>query len=106
MRVDGGMTANDWMCQFLADILDLPVERPRNRETTALGVAFLAGLATGVWPDVVALSSLWQCQQRFEPKISAARRGELVSGWRQAVHKILTTVPEAARNASVQGSNT
>ena len=49
MRIDGGMAANEWLCQFLADMLRVPVERPKNLETTALGAAFLAGLATGVW---------------------------------------------------------
>ena len=56
IRIDGGMAANEWLCQFLADILEVPVERPENLETTALGAAFLAGLATGVWGDLDALA--------------------------------------------------
>ena len=67
MRVDGGMAANDWFCQFLADILDARVERPAELETTALGAAFLAGLATGVWPDVASLEATWQRAARLHP---------------------------------------
>ncbi len=62
LRVDGGMTANAWLCQFLADILECPVERPRTLETTALGAAFHAGLATGVWADLDAISRIWAPQ--------------------------------------------
>jgi glycerol kinase len=90
MRIDGGMTANEWLCQFLADILQMPIERPRNRETTAVGAAFLAGLATGVWPDLGALSGIWREHDRFEPKMAATQRDELVRGWRSAVAKTLS----------------
>jgi len=90
MRIDGGMTANEWLCQFLADVLQMPIERPQNRETTAVGAAFLAGLATGVWPDLDALSDIWRKQDRFEPKMAATRRDELVKGWRRAVAKTLS----------------
>ena len=65
LRVDGGMTANAWLCQFLADILECPVERPRTLETTALGAAFHAGLATGLWADLDALSHIWAQQDSF-----------------------------------------
>jgi glycerol kinase len=90
LRVDGGMTANSWMCQFLADIAGVPVERPRNLETTAVGAAFLAGLATGVWPDLAALSAVWHRQDIFEPRMAADRRAELVAGWKDAVARTLS----------------
>jgi glycerol kinase len=90
VRVDGGMAANGWLCQFLADILQVPVERPRNLETTALGAAFLAGLATGVWPDLNALSRTWTCKDRFEPSMTGEKRQKLIAGWRGAVAKTLT----------------
>jgi glycerol kinase len=90
LRVDGGMGANAWLCQFLADILDMPVERPQNLETTALGAAFLAGLATGVWPDLEALSGTWKQRDCFQPAITAVRRAQLIEGWQRAVSKTLT----------------
>ena len=65
LRVDGGMAANAWLCQFLADILRVPVERPQNLETTALGAAFLAGLATGVWDGLDALARTWDSAGRL-----------------------------------------
>ncbi|HEY7007091.1 MAG TPA: FGGY-family carbohydrate kinase, partial [Sphingomicrobium sp.] len=85
IRIDGGMAANTWLCQFLADILQVPVERPQNIETTALGAAFLAGLATGVWPDLDALAVTWKRRDRFEPAMSASEQEQLVAGWRKAV---------------------
>jgi glycerol kinase len=90
MRIDGGMTANEWLCQFLADILQLPVERPRNLETTALGAAFLAGLATGIWSDLDELSAIWQRRDHFTPTMAGERRNALVRGWRAAVAKTLS----------------
>ncbi|MBI0475064.1 glycerol kinase [Sphingomonas sp. MA1305] len=85
LRVDGGMAANDWLCQFLADLLEVPVERPEHLETTARGAAFLAGLATGVWPDLAALAATWRRGQRFMPGMADAQRARLVEGWRRAV---------------------
>ena len=90
VRIDGGMAANEWLCQFLADMLQLPVERPRNLETTALGAAFLAGLATGVWADLDAIAATWQRRDQFTPALSADRRDELVAGWRTAVARTLS----------------
>lgn len=90
MRVDGGMTANEWLCQFLADMLQLPVERPRTLETTALGAAFLAGLATGVWSDLEALSAIWQRRDCFTPAMGMDRRTELIDGWKGALAKTLS----------------
>ena len=90
IRIDGGMAANAWLCQFLADILQAPVERPDNLETTALGAAFLAGLSTGVWPDMDAIARTWKCGDRFEPKMPAERRERLVAGWHRAIEKTLS----------------
>jgi glycerol kinase len=90
IRVDGGMAANAWLCQFLADIMQVPVERPRHLETTALGAAFHAGLATGVWPDLDALSRIWARQDEFRPEIAPDRRKSLIAGWKRAVAKTLS----------------
>jgi glycerol kinase len=90
MRVDGGMAANGWLCQFLADILDLPVERPQNLETTALGAAFFAGLATGVWTNLEELSGIWRRQDGFMPRMAPEQRERLVGGWEAALAKTLS----------------
>jgi glycerol kinase len=90
MRIDGGMTANEWLCQFLADILNLPVERPQTLETTALGAAFLAGLATGVWSGLDEIAAIWQRRDGFIPAMDTSRRTQLVDGWRSAALKTLT----------------
>ena len=87
VRVDGGMVANAWLCQFLADILDLPVERPAVTETTALGAACLAGLAVGLYPSRDTLSRSWRCERRFEPAMKEGERERLLSGWRDAVRR-------------------
>jgi glycerol kinase len=89
LRIDGGMAANDWFCQCLADILDAPVERPHNVETTALGAAFLAGLAAGIWPDRAALARQWALAKRFEPSMDKAKRAALIGGWQDAVKRTL-----------------
>jgi glycerol kinase len=90
VRVDGGMAANDWLCQFLADMLQVPVERPAQLETTAMGAAFLAGLATGVWPDRAAVARTWARADCFEPAMAAADRARLAAGWQDAVRRTLT----------------
>ena len=87
LRVDGGMVANDWVCQFLADILDLPVERPTVTETTALGAAYLAGLETGLYDSLDAIAAAWHCERRFEPQMSAAARDRLYAGWQDAIRR-------------------
>ncbi len=89
IRIDGGMAGNDWFCQFLSDMLDARVERPAELETTALGAAFLAGLATGVWPDLDALTATWRSGGVFSPRMSPARRTQLAAGWQQAVRRTL-----------------
>ncbi|MBI1682192.1 glycerol kinase GlpK [Caulobacter hibisci] len=85
LRVDGGMAANDWLCAFLSDIIAAPVERPVNVETTALGVAFLAGLGAGVWPSLAAISEGWRLDGRFEPTMPADRRADCLDGWNDAM---------------------
>jgi glycerol kinase len=88
VRVDGGMVVNDFVCQALADILDLPVERPRVVETTALGAAILAGLQAGVFDSIEAATRAWQLDRHFEPRLSADRREALYAGWRRAVRRV------------------
>jgi glycerol kinase len=89
IRVDGGMAANDWLCQFLADMLYVPVERPANVETTALGAAFHAGLATGVWQGLDGLPDGAEGSDRFEPKMESGRRDRLIAGWKDSVRRAL-----------------
>jgi glycerol kinase len=85
LRVDGGATENDFLCQFQADVLGVPILRPRVRETTGLGAAYLAGIGVGLWPGPAALRSLWQLDRTFRPTMPAARRDVLYAGWRRAV---------------------
>jgi glycerol kinase len=87
LRVDGGAVSNDLLMQIQADVLQRPVVRSQIAETTALGAAYLAGLATGVWRDQHAIRGIWRSGGRFEPKMSAAERDALVSGWRRAVER-------------------
>ena len=85
LRVDGGAAANDLLLQFQADILGLPVVRPRITETTALGAAYLAGLAIGFWRSTDELARHWQADRRFEPTMAEAERDRLIAGWNLAV---------------------
>ena len=85
LAVDGGAAANDWMMQFQADLLDLPVRRPQNLETTALGAAGLAGLATGVWEDADAFLGSRPAPDRFAPDMAPEDRERMVAGWDRAV---------------------
>ena len=89
LRVDGGMAANDWLCQFLADILQAPVERPIHLETTALGAAFHAGLASGVWFDLATLSRTRAQGDVFTPSMKRSERNCLIAGWHDAVRRTL-----------------
>lgn len=93
LRVDGGMVASDWTMQRLADLLGAPVDRPQILETTALGAAWLAGMQQGVWPDQAGFADAWRLQQRFEPAMDASTREQLVSGWRDAVRRTLSSTP-------------
>jgi len=88
LRVDGGMAANGWFLQFLADLLGVPVERPVNTESTVLGAACLAGLAAGFYADFDELAALWQRDAGFEPSMSAEQRGALYAGWQKAVRRV------------------
>ena len=87
MRVDGGATANNFLMQFQADILNTSIERPVDIETTALGVTFLAGLATGIWKDMEALQSLWITDKKFSPELSQQQRAELLKKWNTAIER-------------------
>ena len=89
LRVDGGMTANSWLCQFLASITEVPVDRPAELETTALGAAFHAGLATGVWSGLDELDRTWSGGDRFVPNMDAELRTRLLAGWKDAVRRTL-----------------
>jgi glycerol kinase len=89
MRVDGGMVANDWLCQHLADLCQISVQRPANTETTALGAAMLALLGAGALPTLAAAGSLWELDRRFEPEMGDAARQRLLGGWRAAVSRTL-----------------
>ncbi|WP_286829609.1 MULTISPECIES: glycerol kinase GlpK [Kordiimonas] len=85
LRVDGGMVANDWMAQRLADLLALPVDRPKVMETTALGAAYLAGLQAGLYSGFNDLTAQWQCEQRFDPDSGFEGRGKMLAKWHKAV---------------------
>lgn len=89
LRVDGGMTHNGWMVQYLADILNLPTHRPVVVETTALGVAFLVGLQTGHYKDLDHIAAQWKRRDSFTPSMDTAAREEHLSAWRGYVQKVL-----------------
>ena len=94
LRVDGGASQNDFLMQFQADILGVPVDRPELVETTAAGSAYLAGLAVGVWGSPSELAEARRCERRFDPGMPADRRNELYAGWRQAVRRTLSGTDE------------
>jgi glycerol kinase len=89
LRVDGGAVANNFLMQFQADILNINVERPKLIETTALGAAFLSGLAVGMWNDAEDLEACRQTDRIFSPQISASEREKLLSGWKDAVRRVI-----------------
>jgi glycerol kinase len=89
LRADGGATVNRFLMQFLADVTRLPVEVPEERETTALGAAALAGLATGVWEDLDTLAALWRAGDRYEPELPEDEAERLVADWRVALKRAL-----------------
>lgn len=88
IRVDGGMVINDWLMQFLADILNVTVDRPRVTETTALGAAYLAGLQTGVYDSLEQISELWECERQFQANMRPALRESLYAGWLDAIERV------------------
>jgi glycerol kinase len=90
LRVDGGMAVSDWTMQFVADILDAPVDRGTVTETTALGAAYLAGRAAGLCPDLDGFAATWRLDRRFTPAMDAMTRARKWAGWRDAVRRTLS----------------
>ncbi len=90
LRVDGGMVASDWTMQFLADMLGAPVDRPAVAETTALGAAYLAGLAAGICPSPDMFAQEWALQRRFTPHMAESERARRYAGWRDSVRRTLS----------------
>lgn len=87
LRVDGGAARNDLLMQFQADVLGVPVVRPKITETTALGAAYLAGLAVGYWQDEAEIAQQWQVDRQFEPNMNDDQRQTLLASWHQAVDR-------------------
>lgn len=85
LKVDGGGTANDYLMQFQSDLLDIPIQRSKNAETTALGAAFLAGLAVGFWKDTDEIREFYEAGKVFEAKMAVEKRKKLYEGWQKAV---------------------
>ena len=85
LRVDGGASANNLLMQIQADVLGIPVVRPKNAEATVLGAAYLAGIAVGYWPDIETIARQWQVDRVFEPQIDAAARGKVRALWHKAL---------------------
>ena len=99
LRVDGGMTANDWMLQGLADTLGAPVDRPKVAETTALGAAWLAGMRAGLYPGPAEFARMWALDRRFEPEADENRREVKYAGWLDAVRRTLSK-PQCGKEGS------
>ena len=89
MRVDGGMANNNWMMQFLADILDIKVERPVNHETTVMGAAYLAGLKEGFFENLRSIEDLWKSDRIFEPNMNKDDRDQMYSEWKKTVNNLI-----------------
>lgn len=89
VRADGGLVANGFVCQFLADMLDKPVDIPKIHETTALGAAYLAGLQSGVYQDFDDIKNGWQLERRYEPSMGESERKTLYKGWQEALSHVL-----------------
>jgi glycerol kinase len=89
LRVDGGATANSSLLQFQADVLQIPVVRSKTAETTALGAAYLAGLAVGFWLSKGDVAHHWQADSRFEPQMPASQADLMIGRWHEAVHRAL-----------------
>jgi glycerol kinase len=94
LKVDGGMVRNDMLMQFQADILGVPVIRPTVNETTALGAAYAAGLAVGVWSDEKEIRNNWSADRRWDPQMDPLRREQLYAQWRKAVTRTLDWVDD------------
>jgi len=87
LRVDGGAAVNNTLLQFQANILQIPVIRPKISETTALGAAFLAGLGSGIWSSLNEIENLWKADKTFEPNMNSSKRDDLIDGWKNAIKK-------------------
>ena len=90
IRVDGGMAASNWTMQMLSDVLNLPVDRPKNLETTALGAAYLAGMQIGFYPPIGEFAKLWKAETQFNSKMPEVERQKKLSGWKDAVSRTLS----------------
>ena len=90
LRVDGGMVANDWMVQYLSDVLNIPVERPQVLETTAFGAAALAAIGAGLFPSLETIKDVWKLDKDFTPDMDAETRKSVLAGWNASVQKVLT----------------
>jgi len=90
LRVDGGVANNNWLMQFQADILGIPIERPAISETTSRGAAFLAGLTVGLWRNKKELATLWKCDALFLPEMNEEKRESLYKGWKRAIRQVLS----------------
>jgi len=90
LRVDGGMVVNDAFCQFLCDLLNVPVERPADVETTVRGAGVLAAMGAGLFADLQEAAELWQLGQRFDPAMAEDQRHGLARGYDQAVAQVLS----------------
>lgn len=91
LRVDGGMARNNWLLQFMADVLGVEVVRPKNTETTALGAAILAAVGAGEFHSLAEAAALWKPDRRFEPKFGESDRSVMLAGWKQAVARVKTS---------------
>ena len=89
LRVDGGMVASDYTMQFLANMLNAPIDRPTILETTALGAAWLAGMRSGTWPDMQGFSETWKLENKFEPNMESSKREKLYKAWKLAVQNTI-----------------
>jgi len=89
IRADGGLTANEFMCQFLADQLNIPIEIPAVPESTALGVAYMAGLQAGVYNDLDDIAQSWALNKQYTPSMPSQKRDELYDGWKKAISRLL-----------------
>ena len=92
IRADGGLVASQFVCQFIADILNIPLEIPRVAETTALGAAYLAGLQAGVYQDLNEIATHWHRAHFYKPKMQTAARQQLYSGWQKAVRAVIAEI--------------
>ena len=97
VRVDGGAAVNNLAMQFQSDILQVPVQRPQVVETTALGAAYLAGLAVGYWESQDQIAANWRLDRTYTPQMSVAHRDRLYDGWQEAVRRSRGWISETAR---------